>query len=138
MRTPSIRARIALWFGATLAVGLALFAAAGFAFVARSSLSSTDDTLDEALDAVESALNLEESEQHPPSEYLARLVQHFRFRDMRVAILNRATGRVYSSIDTTTLAPPDARAASSVSTTSGHSAKAGCDAMRAGAPRSAS
>lgn len=113
MRTPSIRARIALWFGATLAVGLALFAAAGFAFVARSSLSSTDDTLDEALDAVESALNLEESEQHPPSEYLARLVQHFRFRDMRVAILNRATGRVYSSIDTTTLAPPDARAASS-------------------------
>ena len=111
--TPSIRARIALWFGATLALSLAAFAVAAFAFVARSSLASTDDTLDEALDAVESALNLEESEQHPPSEYLARLVQHFRFRDMRVAILNRSTGRVYSGVDTTAQAPPDVRAASS-------------------------
>lgn len=113
MRTPSIRARIALWFGATLALSLAAFSVAAFAFVARSSLASTDDALDEALDAVESALNLEESEQHPPSEYLARLVQHFRFRDMRVAILNRATGRVYSGVDTTSQAPPDVRAASS-------------------------
>ena len=113
MRTPSIRWRIALWFGAALALGLALFATAGFAFVARSSLASTDDTLDEALDAVESALNLEESARRPPSEYLARLVQHFRFRDMRVAILNRATGHVYFSIDTTAQAPTDVRAASS-------------------------
>ena len=113
MRKPSIRLRIALWFGAALALSLALFALAGFAFVARSSLASTDDTLDEALDAVESALNLEESEQHPPNEYLARLVQHFRFRDMRVAILNRSTERVYSSTDTTGQAPTDRRAASS-------------------------
>lgn len=113
MRTPSIRARIALWFGATLALSLAVFAVAGFAFVARSSLASTDDTLDEALDAVQSALNLEESERHPPSEYLARLVEHFRFRDMRVAILNRTTERVYASIDTTGQAPTDVRAASS-------------------------
>ena len=113
IRSPSIRARIALWFGATLALSLALFAVAGFAFVARSSLASTDDTLDEGLDAVESALNLEESQQHPPSEYLASVVQHFRFRDMRVAILNRSTGRVYSSVDTTGRAPIDVRAASS-------------------------
>ena len=112
-RTPSIRARIALWFGAILALSLALFAIAGFAFVARSSLASTDDTLDEGLDAVESALNLEESQQHPPSEYLASVVQHFRFRDMRVAILNRTTGRVYASVDTTGLAPIDVRARSS-------------------------
>ena len=113
MRKPSIRGRIALWFGATLALSLALFAIAGFAFVARSSLASTDDALDEALDAVESALNLAESQQRPPDEYLASLVQHFRFRDMRVAILNRATERVYFSNDTTGPPPVNRRAASS-------------------------
>ena len=113
MRPLSIRARIALWYGAALALSLAVFAAAGFAFVARSSLASTDESLDEAVDAVESALNLEDSEQHPPDAYLARVVQHFRFRDMKVAILDRATQRVYSSADTTGQAPTDARAASS-------------------------
>lgn len=113
MHPLSIRARIALWFGAALALSLALFAAAGFAFVARSSLASTDESLDEAVDAVESALNLEDSEQHPPDAYLARVVQHFRFRDMKVAILDRATQRVYSSADTTGQAPTDVRAASS-------------------------
>ena len=113
MRPLSMRARIALWFGAAIALSLAVFAVAGFAFVARSSLASTDESLDEAVDALESALNLEDSERHPPDAYLARVVQHFRFRDMKVAILDRATRRVYSSVDTTEQAPADARAASS-------------------------
>jgi len=100
MRPPSIRGRLALWYGAALGVSLALFAAVGFAFVARSSLASTDASLDEALDAVESALHLEESEKHPPDSFLGPLVQDFRFRDLKVAILDRATGRAYFSLDT--------------------------------------
>ena len=104
MRPLSIRGRLALWYGAALAVSLAVFAAIGFAFVARSSLASTDASLDEALDAVESALHLEESEKHPPDSYLGPLVQDFRFRDLKVAILDRATGRAYFSLDTSGVA----------------------------------
>jgi heavy metal sensor kinase len=111
MRTPSIRARIALWYGAAMALALAIFAAAGFAFVARSSLASTDVALSEALDAMQSAVNLEESEHHPASEYLARLVRDFRFRDMKVAILDRATGRIYSDTAERDASPSPAAAA---------------------------
>jgi heavy metal sensor kinase len=112
-RTPSIRARIALWYGAALAVSLAVFAAVGFAFVARSSLASVDTSLGEAMDALQSAVNLEESEHHSPQQYLDRLVQDFRFRDMKVAILDRATARLYAPVDTTAGTAPRAPTESS-------------------------
>jgi heavy metal sensor kinase len=99
MRTPSIRARIAFWYGAAMAICLAVFAAAGFAFVAKSSLASTDASLSEAVDAMQSAVNLEEGEHHRPSEYLERLVRDFRFRDMKAAILDRSDARVYVNVD---------------------------------------
>jgi len=99
MRTPSIRARIALWYGTAMAICLAIFAAAGVAFVAKSSLASTDASLSEAVDAMQSAVNLEEGERRRPSEYLERLVRDFRFRDMKVAILDRVDGRVYIYVD---------------------------------------
>ena len=104
---PSIRTRLALWYGAALAVSLAIFAAAGYTFVARSSLAVTDASLQEAVDAVESALDLEESEQHLPDAYLGPLVQDFRFRDLKIAILDRASGRLYVGVDSGGRAAPD-------------------------------
>jgi two-component system, OmpR family, sensor kinase len=107
MRPPSIRARLALWYGAALALSLALFAAVGFAFVARTSLASTDASLGEALDAVESALDLEASERRVPESDLGPIVQDFRFRDLKVAILDRGTARVYLGADSAAIGAAD-------------------------------
>jgi signal transduction histidine kinase len=97
MRSLSIRGRLALWYGAALAFSLAFFAAAGFAFVARTSLDNMDASLGEALDAVQGALDLEESAQYSRDAYLDLVVQDFQFRDFKIAILDRATTRAHLS-----------------------------------------
>ena len=95
MRPLSIRARLALWYGAAVALSLALFAAAGFAFIARTSLGNMDASLDEALDAVQGALALEAGAHHPNDADVRRVVQDFRFRDLKIAMLDRATSRTF-------------------------------------------
>jgi len=95
MQPLSIRARLALWYGAAVALSLAFFAAAGFAFIARTSLGNMDASLGEALDAVQGALALEATVRHPSDTDVRRVVQDFRFRDLKIAILDRRNARAY-------------------------------------------
>ena len=87
----SIRARLALWYGAVFAVSLGAVAIALYGVVARRSLANVDAALHEAATAVATAIEIETENVRPPKDVAARVVREFRFRDLQVAVYDRAT-----------------------------------------------
>lgn len=87
----SIRARLAVWYAAVFAVSLGAVAVALYGVVARRSLANVDASLHEAATAVATAIAIE-SGQASAKGVAARVVREFRFRDLQVAVLDRATG----------------------------------------------
>jgi two-component system, OmpR family, sensor kinase len=96
VKTPSVRARLTLWYAGVLAVFLGAVAVGGYLFVARTTLTGIDETLDEAATAVASAVRLERSERRPAAEFLPRVMQQFRFHDVASAVYDPATHTVYT------------------------------------------
>jgi heavy metal sensor kinase len=87
----SIRARLALWYAAVFAVSLGAVAIALYGIVARRSLANVDTSLHEAAIAVATAIEIEVEDSEPAKDVAARVVREFRFRDLQVAVYDRAT-----------------------------------------------
>jgi len=86
----SIRARLALWYAAVFAVSLGAVAVALYGVVAQRSLANVDAALHEAATAVATAIEIEFDDPRPPKEIAASVVREFRFRDLQVAVYDRA------------------------------------------------
>jgi two-component system OmpR family sensor kinase len=87
----SIRARLALWYAAVFAVSLGVVAVALYGVVARRSLANVDAALHEAATAVATAIEIEAEDRQPAKDVAASVVREFRFRDLQVAVYDRAT-----------------------------------------------
>jgi two-component system OmpR family sensor kinase len=87
----SIRARLAFWYAAVFAVSLGAVAVALYGVVARRSLANTDAALHEAATAVATAIEIEAEDRQPAKDVAASVVREFRFRDLQVAVYDRAT-----------------------------------------------
>lgn len=87
----SIRARLAVWYAAVFAVSLGAVSVALYGVVARRSLANVDASLHEAASAVATAIDIE-SEDASAKGVAARVVREFRFRDLQVAVFDRASG----------------------------------------------
>jgi two-component system, OmpR family, sensor kinase len=90
LRSLSIRARLALWYGAVFAVSLGAVAWSLYDVVARRSLANVDASLHEAVTAVASALEIEAEDQRITPRLAHRVVREFRFRDLQIAVYDRA------------------------------------------------
>jgi len=87
----SIRARLAFWYAGVFAVSLGAVSIALYSVVARRSLANIDAALHEAATAVATAIEIEAEDQHPAKDVAASVVREFRFRDLQVAVFDRAT-----------------------------------------------
>ena len=86
----SIRARLALWYAAVFAISLGAVSVALYGVVARRSLANVDASLHEAATAVATAIEIE-SEGGSAKAVAASVVREFRFRDLQLAVYDRAT-----------------------------------------------
>jgi len=86
----SIRARLALWYAAVFAISLGAVSVALYGVVARRSLANVDAALHEAAIAVATAVEIE-SEDGSTRDVATRVVREFRFRDLQLAVYDRAT-----------------------------------------------
>ena len=93
----SIRARLAFWYAAVLAIVVGAVALTGYFFVARTTLENVDTTLDEAATAVASAVQLESSERHVLADFIPRVMEDFQFRDVAVALYDPRAGTLYTA-----------------------------------------
>ena len=84
----SVRARLALWHAATLGVLLVGFAAAAYAYTARSTLRHTDQYLSESAGAFADALRDEREEVAGNAEAARETVREIRFGTLRVTVLD--------------------------------------------------
>src|SRR5947207_11124940 len=87
----SIRARLALWYGGVFAVSLTAAAVALYGVVARRSLENVDASLHEAVSAVATAIDIESEDQRLTKNMVQRVAREFRFRDLQIAVYDRAT-----------------------------------------------
>src|SRR5438045_5333755 len=87
----SIRARLAFWYAGVFAVSLGVVAVALYSVVERRSLANIDAALHEAATAVATAIEIEAEDRRPAKDIAARVVREFRFRDLQVAVYDRAT-----------------------------------------------
>jgi two-component system OmpR family sensor kinase len=94
LRTLSIRARLAVWYGAVFAVSLGVVAVGFYGIVARRSLLNVDASLHEAVSAVSTALELELEGRKAFNPVAQRVVHEFRFRDLQVVLYDPATKTV--------------------------------------------
>jgi heavy metal sensor kinase len=87
----SIRARLAFWYAAVFAVSLGAVSVALYGVVARRSLANVDAALHEAATAVATAIEIEAEDRQPTKDVAASVVREFRFRDLQLAVYDRAT-----------------------------------------------
>jgi len=87
----SIRARLAFWYAGVFAVSLGVVAVALYSVVERRSLANIDAALHEAATAVATAIEIEAEDIQPAKDVAASVVREFRFRDLQVAVYDRAT-----------------------------------------------
>jgi two-component system, OmpR family, sensor kinase len=87
----SIRARLALWYATVFAVSLGAVAVALYGVVARRSLANIDAALHEAATAVATAIEIEAEDKTPTKDVAVSVVREFRFRDLQLAVYDRAT-----------------------------------------------
>src|SRR5206468_3740234 len=94
----SIRARLAFWYAAVFAVSLTAVSVALYGVVDRRSLANVDASLHEAASAVATAIEIEAEDppQQTAKSIAARVVREFRFRDLQIAVYDKATNSLVS------------------------------------------
>jgi heavy metal sensor kinase len=87
-----IRARLALWYAGALALFMATFGLAGYAFVRRGAVSALDETLRGATTAVAEAIALVIAQGHGVDDAVPVVLDQVAFRDLTIAVLDRQRG----------------------------------------------
>ena len=98
MNTLSVRARLTLWHTAVLAVLLAAFAGAAYAFVARATGARTDASLSNALGDLRAALAAERSERASTRTVATEVMSDIRFRTISLFVFDTSARAIASSV----------------------------------------
>lgn len=101
----SVRARLTLWHTGVLAVLLALFAAAAYAFVVRTTNARTDRVLLQAVDGLDAELSAERQDAPTDRQAAEEVVRELRFRGFAYIIYDTAGAVVAASVPRPAMVP---------------------------------